>query len=239
MSILAQLGGKDAAIKTVDDTYAKIKASHQMHLEDHGVILPELKNEKTGDYNLRALQLVYLAMHLDQQVSKEDIAEFVKIFQPDAAGDQQARHLSYAGWDVRGSGRSKGKHKGTLVAQGHYVLITLEHPNTKFISKALKRQGRAAAKDWSELVAAYGDKCACCGKEQDPDLFEKGHKDPRKGQEIDNLIPQCGDCNVWASDRFIFNDDGRIIGLASHEFVLQSDDDIQRQIWLALKKKFK
>ena len=96
---------------------------------------------------------------------------------------------------------------GRLVPPSHYILATLQ-PSSTFLTQRTRDQAIGSAADWDQLKAAYGNRCATCGKEAP---LEKGHMDPRKPLDIPaNCIPMCGDCNGWAGASFVFNTQGRI-----------------------------
>lgn len=220
--------------------YAELKRIHACALDEHGVVLPELvKKSADGSTTFAggALQLIFLYKHLGEQVSREDISDYVRSIEPGLKKDQQARHLADKGWDVKKSGKAKGRFKGDLVKPGHHVLASVDAPATDFMLKRLKRNGRAAAKDWDALQAVYEHRCACCGKLQQGKL-EKGHKNPHETPEIQNIIPTCGACNNWAADKFVFDDKGRVIALASPAIVLASAKQVQLTIYHALRKVF-
>jgi hypothetical protein len=219
-------------ISEAQSLYAKLQKFHKVSLSDLGVKLPNLQNK--NKFNHRALQLVFLYKNLQKQVSKESVAAYVKSIEPAAAGDQQGRHLAYMGWDVRLSGKAKGTVSGEAVKQGHYVLASVDNVAPEFFKKQLKRLGRAAAKDWDQLQAAYDHRCACCGKKCEGKL-EKGHKNPLLSQEIENIIPSCSECNNWAGDRFVFDDNGRVIALANASII----DSCEKQVQLAIHHKLK
>lgn len=220
----------------ITSIYETLTAEHKQNLEEYGVVLPPLTSGKSG-MNKRALQLILLRHRYRQPVGKNELADFVKTFDPTASGDQQARHLAYAGWDVRCSGKSGDKFEGKPLKNGDYVLASVEHPSSKFLTARLKRLGRVEAQDWDGLVAAYGGRCATCGRESEK--LEKGHKDPRLPAALENIIPMCGECNNHAGDAFVFDDAGRIVGLASPRIVLASDADVRYQIYLKLLAEFK
>lgn len=219
----------------IQQIYDSLVEDHTNNLDKHGVKLPPLKN-KNG-YNLRALQLIYLRMNLGVLTSKEDITDFVRRFDKEAASDQQPRHLWGQGWDVRGSGRSKDTFNGKQIPNGFYVLASTTHPRTEFLLKRMKRLGVVQATDWASLQDAYDHRCATCGIKAKGRL-DKGHMDPRKPLEMGNIIPMCADCNNWALDRLIFDVRGRVVALASPALVEASDTDIQYQILLLLQKRF-
>lgn len=229
--------GKVYTEADVQTTYDLLVQEHSNDLVQYGVKLPPLKTR--GGYNNKALQLVFLRINLGALTSKDDIAEFVRLFVPDAAFDQQPRHLwgSEGGWNVKGSGRKKHTFGGKRVPNGYYVLVSTTDPSPEFLLKRMKRLGIVQAKDWDTLLEAYDHRCATCGEKAKGSL-DKGHMDPRKPLEMGNIIPMCADCNNWALDKFVFDTRGRVVGLASTELVVASDADIQYQILLALQQRF-
>lgn len=227
--------GKAYTAADIQQIYDSLVKDHKTHLAQYGVKMPRLKTR--DGYNHRALQLVYLRMHFKSLVHKDAISDFVRQFNPGAAGDQQPRHLAYDGWDVRLSGKAKDRFGDHPVPNGFNVLASVEAPKAAFLRKRLKRLGRVSAGDWTELQAAYDNRCATCGKSC-PGKLERGHMDPSEPLEIDNIIPMCGDCNNWAGDKFVFNEDGRIIALASPALVSASASQVQLDIYHLLDHRF-
>lgn len=227
--------GNNYTTDHVQKIYDLLVNEHKIHLSQHGVKMPRLKTG--GNFNHRALQLVYLRMHLKSLVHKNAISDFVRQFSPSAAGDQQPRHLAYDGWDVRLSGKARDSHDGIPVPNGYNVLASVEAPKVDFITKRLKRRGRVSASGWAALQAVYENKCATCG-DFCPGKLEKGHMDPRKPLEIANIIPMCGGCNNAAGDKVVFNEDGRVVALASPALVMASDDQVQYDTYLKLAQRF-
>lgn len=218
------------------DACARLAADHEANLADLGVALPALQ-KKNSEYGNSALQLVYLYLHLGQLCHRDDISAFVREHAPTASGDQQPRQLKYKGWDVRLGGKSGDKYNGARVPNGYNVLASVDHASKVFLQNGLKRAGRFSAKNWKDLLVAYGNRCAMCNRLSD--VLEKGHMDPAKGDELGNLVPMCGTCNNWASDRVVVGEDGRVKALASATLVLESADQVQRAIYLQLKRRFK
>lgn len=216
--------------------YERLAGQHESNLADLGVSLPALQ-KKNGEYVGSGLQLVYLYLHLGQLCHRDAISEFVRHFSPEASGDQQPRQLKYKGWDIRLGGKSGDKFNGDRVPNGYNVLASVDHASKVFLQNGLKRAGRLSAQTWKELLVAYGYRCAMCNRKSD--VLEKGHMDPAKGDELGNLLPVCGTCNNWASDRVVVGEDGRVRALASPTLVLESSDKVQRDIYLALKRRFK
>lgn len=221
----------------IDSLYAELESEHAKHLKKHDVVLPPLrKGELT--YNLRALQLVYLYSLVGQLVSKQDLSDFVRSYVGDAATDQQPRHLKYGGWDVRLAGKARDTWiDGNQVPNGFNGLAQILAPSPSHSKNQVKRLGRLAAGDWSELCDAFEGRCAVCGAPTPSP--ERGHKNPLEPDTLDNLLPMCGACNNWASNDLIFNDQGRVAALATPKLVLNSPKAVQIEILRALKKSFK
>ena len=218
-------------------TYDLLQTEHSRHLLRSGVVLPNLKTAK-GTYNCRALQLILLRMNLEELVSREDVSAFVRAWAPNAAADQQSRHLKYAGWDVRLGGKAQDLWlDGTPVPNGYNGLANVLTPHADFGKAPSKRRARLAPGAWAELLDVYQHRCAVCHEEAL--LLEKGHKDPSLGDSIGNLIPMCGKCNNWASNNVVLGDDGRVVALANEKLVDRSTEAVQFEIFRFLKRKFK
>jgi hypothetical protein len=222
-------------VAEVEDVYAKLAKEREDNLAPFGVSLPALRGP--SGFNGLALQLALLRIRYRELVSKEELSSFVRQFRPEAASDQQARHLVAKGWDVRCSGKSKDRFDGKLVPSGFHVLASVEHPASRFMAARVKRLGRMAATDWAGLQEAYGHKCAACG-EHSRGKLEKGHKDPALTMDLVNVIPMCGECNNWAGNRFVFDDKGRISALANSTLVMASSANVRYQIYLDLQATF-
>ena len=153
--------------------------------------------------------LCYLYERIGEVVSKEELTDFIRLYWPNTSDVQQARHL----------GRQNGFYiqgKASGIGNGKYKLLTLEKPHPSYVKD--KTAGVSAA-SFEELKKAYDYKCATCGNEEgkadryNEDVIvklEKGHMDPRKSLE-DNCIPQCRECNGQYKDKYVFNQQGRII----------------------------
>jgi len=117
--------------------------------------------------------------------------------------------------------------------------MTLEAPHPKFIHASHKRAGRFAAKNFDELKRSYNNRCATCGSlENKPHfkdaskktLLQQGHIDPLKSLTIDNTIPQCQLCNQTYKDNFVFNEEGRVIAVASLEPIVKAHKSVKEKI---------
>lgn len=189
------------------------------------------------------LQLAVLKRYQGTLLHKDTIAAFVRGIVPTAGNDQQIRHLgSQAGWNVLNA-RDKIPNEEAVVPIGYHVLLSSESPKVSFFYKALKRLGRLAARDFTQLKAAYDFRCASCGSvEGKPHLAEpsvrtqlqQGHKNPRRPLSLDNTVPQCQLCNQVYQDDFVFDDKGRVVAVASVRPVQKADPDVQQEIRQAL-----
>lgn len=186
-------------------TYRQLTEDHRTCLAKHGVPpLPEF----TSPPPCGLLELIYLRAHFGQAVHKDAVADFRKLHNSCCGNDAQARHWKRRGWDVRGSGRSKEvMPNGDPVPPSHYCLATLS-PSAVFLTQTTRDAAIGSAKDFSDLVAVYGNRCALCGKKES--ALQKGHMDPRKPLDIpDNCVPLCGDCNGWMGSAFVIDRQGR------------------------------
>tara|TARA_B100000497_G_C7571125_1_gene344096 strand:- start:230 stop:832 length:603 start_codon:yes stop_codon:yes gene_type:complete len=155
--------------------------------------------------------LCYLFEREREVVSKEEITDFIRLYWPNTSDVQQARHLGRQnGFNIQGQANGIGR--------GNYKLVGLDRPHPSYVKD--KTVGVSAA-SFEELKKVYDYKCATCGNEDgkadryNPDIIvklEKGHMDPGKSLE-NNCIPQCRECNGPYKDKFVFNPQGRIIGV--------------------------
>ena len=206
--------------------YAQWKKS----LEGLGVQWPTSK--------VAVAQLVGLSFFIGEPVAKDSLGEFVA----DLAGgskDTQARHLRRQGWQIAGGGRGEAHTNhlasGARMPRNSYALLSATQPSLTYVrASRLKREGRLGARDWSEVCAVYGGKCAHCGSlTPNPD---KGHMDPNPGLTLNNLIPLCVSCNNWAQDDVMFGADGKVTAVRSKRFLEQSDHAAQVRMYSWLKK---
>jgi predicted restriction endonuclease len=223
-------------------TYNLIKKYHENYLKQYGVKLPSLKNKK-GNYIKDALVLVYLARFYPNTVvvTKKELTKFVRKFYPDVNDVQQARHLgAQKGWFISAGGRDNVHVKKS----GEYQLITLEKPYPNFTHHRVKIIDKD---NWSDILSRYNYRCATCGsKEGEKHLhwtntitrLQKSHKDPRKPLIKNNIIPQCQKCNRAYRNFWIFDDKGRVRGIANPKIILKCDESIKKEIFQILKKEY-
>ena len=238
-----------AASRLADDdirkTYDLLADYHARFLEKQGVKLPELYRAD-GEFTQVALTLVYLAQGYPdtKTVTKSELPEFVRIYHPQATDVQQARHLAaQSGWYILSGTRNDDRSQDLL--PGDYRLITLETAYPGFSGQ--RRVESVDPEYWERLKKAYGDRCASCGSlDGKPHLdwpetltvLQKGHMDPAQPLEPGNIIPQCPSCNRASRDFWVFDDKGRVVGVANPAVIDRSSEEIQRQIYERLLRKF-
>jgi hypothetical protein len=202
------------------------------YLTAYSLKIPEINSNKF-------LQLVCLRMYTNKLVSKEVISQFVRFFNKNASVDQQSRHLGSQDFFYVLNAKEKIPNIDMIVPVGYHILITLETPHPKFIHASHKRAGRFAAKNFDELKRSYNNRCATCGSlENKPHfkdaskktLLQQGHIDPLKSLTIDNTIPQCQLCNQTYKDNFVFNEEGRVIAVASLEPIVKAHKSVKEKI---------
>jgi hypothetical protein len=219
----------------IKNWYEKLKDEWELNLSKYSVIFPKPNVVK-------ALWLIFLRKYQGKLVHKDTISSFVQTVIPKAGKDQQVRHLASDGWYVLNRG-DKIPNKNEIVPGGYHVLITTESPKPTFLFKSLKRAGRIAAEDFSQLKAVYDFRCATCGSQEGkPNLLEpdkrtslqQGHMNPAKSLNLQNSIPQCQVCNGVYQDDFVFDVKGRVIAVASPRPVLKADKYVREEIKKAL-----
>ncbi len=219
----------------IENVYEKIKEEHSLFLDKFGVKMPLLR-KPNGEYINRALQLVYLRTNLGKLVHRDEITEFVRQHSTSAGNDQQPRHLKYDGWDVRLGGKANDIWiDGNSVPNGYNGLLQVQTPAPDGFSNILRSYKKNLG-DWKDVLQVYGQRCAMCHSKTG--RIERGHKNPLKGDSINNLIPLCSKCNNWCGKDIILNDDGRVCGLAGPRIVLNSPEEVQECIFRKLKTKF-
>ena len=196
-------------------------------------------SELVGRLKAKDLQLVFLLKYRKKLVHKDLISRFVRAHIPDAALDQQVRHLgSQLHWNVLNKGANI-PDEDEKVPSAFYYLVSIDQPNPSLLFDELKRKGRLAAKDFYELKVVYNFCCATCGRkegsidERFADMvieLQQGHMDPSKKLDLSNTIPQCQYCNQTYGDDFCFNQYGRVIAVYNPHVVLRSPKHIQDEM---------
>ena len=244
----------DLSMSEIAALYKKIRIAYEMKLRRYGVKPPwnENRNSIDGndlDYlsdseivrslNARELQLVFLLKYRRKLVHKDLISKFVRKYIPTAALDQQVRHLgTQYHWNILNKNASIPDEDEKVPSAFHY-LVSIEQPNPSLLFDELKRKGRMAAKDFSDLKIVYDNRCATCGRKEgtidlrqgDAEIkLQKGHMDPSKALDVSNTIPQCQYCNRTYGNDFCFDENGRIISVYNPQVVLRSPKHIQDEM---------
>lgn len=205
----------------IEQTYNLIKEYHKKHLQEYGVVLPQLR--KSGRFTKDALTLVYLAHGYPETrwISKTELTNFIRKYYPETNDVQSARHL----------GMQKGfyivsSRRGNYIPENNpppdrssYLLVSLETPHPAFVPS--RREGDDA--NFEEIKRRYGYRCATCGsKENETNLrypgqitqLQKAHRNPKQPLEGQNIIPQCQFCNRADRNYWVYDERGRVIGVA-------------------------
>lgn len=203
--------------------------------EDGNEIVPT-DTEIVKSLNARELQLIFLVKYRRKLVHKDLISAFVRKHIPDAALDQQVRHLgTQYHWNILNKGADIPDENEKVPSAYHY-LVSVDQPNPTLLIDEMKRKGRMAATDFNDLKIVYNYCCATCGRkegttdERNGDVvikLQQGHMDPSKSLTLDNTIPQCQYCNQTYGDDFCFNEYGRVIAVYNPHVVLKSPKSIQ------------
>lgn len=242
----------DISVKEIREIHNKIVLSHDTYLKDYGV--KKLWNddipvdctdtEFLSFLDAKELQLIFLYKYRNCLVHKDMVSEFVRKHIPNAAFDQQVRHLgSQYFWYVLNKG-AKIPNSDEKVPSGYNYLFSIEVANPIAVASALKRTGRIGARNFVELKLAYGKKCATCGIEEGKKdtrneeivVLQQGHMNPRKPLTLDNTIPQCQYCNQTYRDYFIFNEYGRVVAVNNPLILLKSPKTVQDEMIAILLK---
>ena len=191
----------------------------QLVTSEYNTYLKQFQVKLPRENSAKFLWLIFLRKHMGEQVHKDTISSFVTSVLPGLGKDQQVRHLAADGFYVLNFGEKLPNLK-RKVERGYHVLISMEQVKPNFMHKVLKRLGRVAATDFESLKAVYDFKCATCGAQEGrPHRYfpnttvelHRGHKNPNEKFVIENIIPQCQLCNKYYSDKYYFDDNGRIV----------------------------
>ena len=238
----------DISISELRSLHQKIVMSYDTYHKSYGVKqvwkdveqnINEMSDEEFINYlDVKELQLIFLYKHIHCFVHKDLVSEFVRKYKPNAALDQQVRHLgTQLLWYVLNKS-AKVPDKDEVVPSGYNYLVSIETPNPKAVALALKRSGRLAAKSFDDLKIVYENKCATCGIDEGKKdtrnglvvALQQGHMNPRKPLTLDNTIPQCQYCNQQYLDYFCFNEHGRVVAVNNPYILLKSPRDIQDEM---------
>ena len=196
--------------------FKKIKANHTKYLNRYGVGLPSLM--MSGKFTKNAIVLGLLAKYEGQAVSKTDITNAVREQFPNTNDSQQARHLGRQnGWYIISG--TRGDKSGAIDLKAHeYCLVSLTEPYPGFLGAGGHRSARGG-ENFAELKAKFNFRCATCGSKEGEENFlnssvvtklQEAHMDPNGALDMQNMIPQCSECNRAYRDWFIFDGQGRV-----------------------------
>jgi hypothetical protein len=214
----------------IEELYELIEQLYNQYLRNRGVHLPRLR-DKEGKFTKDALTLVYLAQGYPETrwVSKTELTDFIRKYYQETNDVQSARHL----------GMQKGfyivsSRRGNYIPENNpppdpstYLLVSLEKPHPAF--KPRRREGDDA--NFEEVKRRYGYHCATCGsKEGEENLrypgqitqLQKAHRNPKQPLEGQNMIPQCQFCNRPDRNYWVYDERGRVIGVADPRPILKS-----------------
>jgi hypothetical protein len=157
----------------------------------------------------RRLALLALCSKFNTPMSQDDIAKWVS----DQGGryDRQARHLAADGWYiVSGNRRSTRMQYSPKLKRDQLMLVSVEKANPIWLKELQNSRKWAMSEDeWEKKLRVFkeaGRGCAICGRHFA--FYDKGHLDIQKPYTIDNIVPNCIECNNWAQAKklsFDFN----------------------------------
>ena len=261
---IERIGGslcKDSSIYTDISTQEIIKLAkeivnlHKKNLAKYGVkkiwtkTFEEHMAEDYSDEDLlqelsaQFLQLIFLYKYKGKLVSKDLIAKFVGNIKPNAARDQQVRHLGGQFFYyvlVKNSLIPGTEYK---VPSGYYLLVSMEEPNPKIVSEGEKRKKRLSNEEFEKVKRDYHYCCATCGRKEgliDPRMngvaikLQQGHMDPSKPLGPENVIPQCQYCNQTTLNNFEMSENGTVKAIANPNFVLRSLPQVKLEMSMVL-----
>ncbi len=212
--------------------WLELQEIHREYLAVHQVKIPSATHY--ADTN-KSLWLAVLYLYQDREVHKNTMSAIAKRDIPNAAADQQVRHLKRDGWSI---GDKPGLHR-----------LNPYKPSLAFLNAEARRRSRLTASDFEGIKEAYGKRCATCGAtEGRPDprygdemvALQQGHQNPHKrGDDRENIIPQCQFCNRAYKDDYVFDNKGRVRAVASIRPVERANENVQQKILDWLVEKFK
>jgi len=171
-----------------------LNAIWQEHLCDLGVSWP------TG--TARNLALLALFDNMNLPMSQDDIA--VWMLDRGVRYDRQARHLAADGWYiVSGNRRSTRMQYSPQLNRDQLMLVSATEPNPIWLRELqISRDWEMSNDDWEAKLRVFeeaGRGCAICGRHFA--FYDKGHLDIQLPYTIDNIVPNCVECNNWAQAR--------------------------------------
>ena len=233
--------------REIEEIYHQIiKPNYEKYLKSKGVHLPSLfSKSKTNQFSKNALVLIYLARDYPntKKVTKKELTSFIRKYYHDANDVQQARHLAaQSGWWIVSGARDNIVFN---LKSGEYQIYTLEEPYPSFKKN---RRKHISYCNFDEIKQSYHNRCATCGSEEGKPNFhwpatktilQIGHKDPFIGLKDGNIIPQCQKCNRADKNRWVYDDKGRVINIASSLVInKKTNPEVKKKIYYYLYNQF-
>ncbi len=216
----------------IEATYELIKTEWEKHLKEYGISLPALRF-KDGRYTKDALVLVCLAQGYPNTdwVTKEALTEFIRQYYPGTTDVQSGRHLGVQkGFYILSSKRGNNypPDKPPPPGKAPYLLQTLQEPHPSFRPG---RKGEITEEEFERIKEEYHHRCATCGSKEGESnyhypssitVLQKAHRNPHLPLIKDNIIPQCQFCNRADRNNWIYDERGRVVGVAVAQPILNS-----------------
>ena len=184
-------------------------------------------------YN-QALWIVLLVANPRKAISKRIFARYVQavVTYYDVKDSQQVRHLSppQDGWyvlnthDIIPAGLEIQMPDGSIIRgdgklklkSGYHVLVSTDnpHPNHKVKPIVTDPNAKLTDESWAEMKLFYSqfghECCSVCGRPCT--RLQKGHLHPNLGMTVDNIVPMCQSCNMFAKQGWLFRKepDGKV-----------------------------
>lgn len=218
----------------IQKVYQLIVEYYSKYLAHKGVKLPKLENmSKKGEkaFTVSALVLVYLAKDYPSTrwVTKSELTQFIINYRPHTNDVQSARHLGMqSGFYIVSSRRGNYlPAEKPPPKESAYLLVTLEQPHPAFFS----RKRSISEVSFDEIKQKYDYRCATCGsREGEPNhrypgvitQLQQGHRNPKLPLTEENILPQCQLCNRADRNYWVYDERGRVIGIANLEPIERS-----------------
>lgn len=171
-----------------------LKSNWNEELKAFGVAWP------TG--TARKLALLALYDKMNEPMSQDEIATWIA--NHGGRYDRQARHLAADGWYiVSGNRRSTRMQWAPDLDRDQLMLVSVTEPNPIWVRELqTSRDWEMSEDDWEAKLRVFeeaGRGCAICGRHFA--FYDKGHLDIQLPYTIDNIVPNCVECNNWAQAR--------------------------------------
>lgn len=215
---MSEDGMSPLSVQELEEAWDSLKVVHSRYLALHEVKLPDKRSQKW-------VWLAVLFHHKDRPVHKDYVSEATRRVFPNAAYDQQVRHLKRDGWNLLPG--KPGEHR-----------LDPYSVAPDFSTEKARRHSRGPSSDFKTLKERTGNLCLTCGAaEKQPHprypgsqdvVIHQGHMDPAQSAHgIGNVIPQCQYCNQAYRDDFVFDDKGRVQAIASLAPLKRANTDVR------------